>query len=58
MYAEYAKYLKYAKYVFVCIKKLGVSLANLIKSTKVSMATPQGRRLGTTHQSKSRTQNL
>ena len=29
-----------------------------IKSTKVLMATPQGRRLGTTHPSKSRTQNL
>ena len=27
-------------------KKLGVSPANLIKSTKVLMATPQGRRLG------------
>ena len=27
-------------------KKLGVSPANLFKSTKVSMATPQGRRLG------------
>ena len=28
------------------IKKLGVSPANLFKSTKVLMATPQGRRLG------------
>ena len=38
--------------------KLGNSPANLIKSTKVLMATPQGRHLGTTHPSKSRTQNL
>ena len=30
----------------VVIKKLGVSPANLFKSTKVLMATPQGRRLG------------
>ena len=40
--------------------KLEDSPANLIKSTKVLMATPQGqgRRLGTTHPSKSRTWNL
>ena len=35
-------------------RKLGDSPANLIESTKVLMATPQGRRLGTTHPRKSR----
>ena len=40
------------------VYKFGESPANLIKSTKVFMATPQGRRLGTSHPSTSRTQNL
>ena len=38
--------------------ELGDSPASLVKSATVWVATPQGRRLGTAHPSKSRTQNL